>query len=148
MFLRPKIHKISKTAIVPYSTNDMFNLVNDIKNYPKFLNWCINSDILQQTTTEITASITVNKGVMTETFTTINTLEHNKITMRLKDGVFKKLHGVWTFTELGKLASKISLDMEFSFNNKLLDISMSPIFSKIASSQLDAFTIRAKNIYT
>ncbi len=148
MFFKPKIHKISKMAIVPYSTSDMFNLVNDIPKYPIFLSWCVDSNILQQTATEVIASITINKGKISDTFTTINTLEYNKITMRLKDGVFKKLHGVWFFSELGTLASKINLDMEFSFDNKLLDVSIAPIFSKIASSQLDAFVARAKDIYT
>lgn len=147
MFFAPKIHKISKTAIVPYSASAMFSLVNDIKKYPQFLNWCVNSDILAQTPNEITASITINKGVLQQTFTTINTLENNKITILLKNGPFKHLHGTWDFYELNKSSSKISLNMDFSFDNKLLDITIAPVFSQIASSQLDAFIKQAQLVY-
>ena len=147
MFTSVKTHKISKNAIVPYSATQMFNLINNIEDYPKFLNWCSTTDILQQTSTEVIASITINKGIISETFTTINTLGDNKITMCLKDGMFKKLYGIWTFTKLNNSSTKIDLYMEFSFDNKLLDITIAPVFSKIALSQLNSFIVRAKKIY-
>jgi len=48
---------------------------------------------------------------------------------------------------LGDDAAKVFLDLKFKFRTKLLDISLSPIFTKIANSQLDAFVARAKKIY-
>jgi ribosome-associated toxin RatA of RatAB toxin-antitoxin module len=142
------MHHISKSAIVPYSSEKMFNLVNDIANYPLFLNWCCASEIISQTDDEIIASVTVNQSVFKQSFTTINTLEKDKkIYMKLKEGPFKELLGTWVFTQFDENASKVELDLSFSFSNKLVDLSLSPIFSHIASSQLDAFVQRARQVY-
>ncbi|SFV55286.1 Putative oligoketide cyclase/lipid transport protein, similarity with yeast ubiquinone-binding protein YOL008W [hydrothermal vent metagenome] len=142
------MHYISKSAIVGFSSKEMFDLVNDIDAYPQFLNWCQNSSIISKNGNEVIASIEVNQAVFKQSFTTINTLEINKkIQMRLKDGPFKTLQGAWIFQELNENASKVALELEFNFSNKLLDISLSPIFGSIASSQLDAFVKRAKIVY-
>ena len=67
--------------------------------------------------------------------------------MQLLEGPFEQLSGEWRFEPLGDDATKIFLDLKFKFKSKLLDISLSPIFTKIANSQLDAFVARAKKIY-
>ena len=142
------MHHISKSAIVPYSSEKIFNLVNNIADYPLFLNWCNASKIISQTDNEIIASVSVNQSVFKQSFTTINTLEKNKkIKMNLKEGPFKELSGTWIFTAFDENASKVELDLSFSFSNKLVDLTLAPIFSHIASSQLDAFVQRAKQVY-
>ena len=67
--------------------------------------------------------------------------------MELFDGPFDKLSGEWRFESLGDNASKVYLDLEFSFKSRITDITMSPLFKSIANSQLDAFVERAKHIY-
>jgi len=139
---------IYKSAITPYSTSQMYNLVNDINNYPDFLNWCNNSCILEQNEREIIASIEISKIGLTQTFTTINTLEKNhKIKMNLKDGQFKSLFGEWVFTELKQNACKVEFKLNFEFSSKIMDLTLAPIFENIANSQLDSFVERAKTIY-
>ena len=67
--------------------------------------------------------------------------------MQLLEGPFEQLLGEWRFEPLGDDAAKVFLDLKFKFKSKLLDMSLSPIFTKIANSQLDAFVARAKKIY-
>jgi ribosome-associated toxin RatA of RatAB toxin-antitoxin module len=67
--------------------------------------------------------------------------------MTLKEGIFKQLNGAWIFTKLNDNACKVVLNLNFSFSSKIIDMAISPIFTKIANSQLDAFITRAKNIY-
>ena len=67
--------------------------------------------------------------------------------MQLLEGPFEQLLGEWRFEPLGDDAAKVFLDLKFKFKSKLLDITLSPIFTKIANSQLDAFVERAKKIY-
>ena len=55
--------------------------------------------------------------------------------------------GMGLVSPLGNNAAKVFLDLKFKFKSKLLDITLSPIFTKIANSQLDAFVARAKKIY-
>ena len=126
----------------------MYELVNNINDYPQFLNWCEGVSILNQSDDQITASVQINKGGLRQTFSTVNTLKpFQLIEMQLLDGPFEKLSGEWRFEPLGENAAKVFLNLDFKFESKLLDMSLSPIFTKIANSQLDAFVARAKKIY-
>jgi len=142
------LHYISKSAIVPYSPQQMFALVNAINDYPQFLNWCSGASILNQYEEQITASVEINKGGLRQTFITKNTLHaFDLIEMELLDGPFKTLSGQWRFEALGENAAKVGLELQFSFKSRLMDIALSPIFTQIANSQLDAFVARAKQVY-
>ena len=126
----------------------MYELVNNINNYPQFLNWCEGASILNQSDHQITASVQINKKGLKQTFSTINTLKPFRlIEMKLLDGPFEHFSGEWCFEPLGENAAKVFLNLQFKFKSKLLDMSLTPIFTKIANSQLDAFVARAKKIY-
>ena len=142
------MHQLSKSAIVPYSCEQMYQLVNQVNDYPEFLNWCSSARILNQTDDEVTASVTINKSSFNQTFTTVNTLtNYRRIDMRLKEGIFKQLNGTWVFTKLNNTACKVELSLSFSFSSKIVDMAIAPIFTKIANSQLEAFIARAKTVY-
>ena len=133
---------------MPYSAEQMYQLVNQVDDYPKFLNWCSDASILKQTSDQIIASVEINKSGFNKNFTTINTLTPNqRIDMKLKEGMFKQLNGAWVFTKLNDQACKIELSLNFSFSSKILDLAISPIFTSIANSQLEAFVARAKVVY-
>ena len=142
------MHRISKSAIVPYTPQQMFELVNNIDDYSQFLNWCDSSSILNQSEDQITASVEINKGGIKQAFSTLNTLTpYESISMELIDGPFDELTGEWRFEPLGENAAKIHLDLQFKFKSMLIDMALSPIFKNIANSQLDSFVARAKYIY-
>jgi len=142
------MHRISKSAIVPYTPQQMFELVNNIDDYSQFLNWCDSSSILNQSEDQITASVEINKGGIKQAFSTLNTLTpYESISMELIDGPFDELTGEWRFKPLGENAAKIHLDLQFKFKSMLIDMALSPVFKNIANSQLDSFVARAKYIY-
>ena len=142
------MHRTSKSAIVPYTPQQMFELVNNINDYSQFLNWCDSSSILNQSDDQITASVEINKGGIKQTFSTLNTLTpYQSIAMELVDGPFDELSGEWRFEPLGENAAKIHLDLQFKFKSMLIDMALSPVFKNIANSQLDSFVARAKYIY-
>jgi ribosome-associated toxin RatA of RatAB toxin-antitoxin module len=142
------MHRISKSAIVPYTPQQMFELVNNIDDYSQFLNWCDSSSILNQSDDQITASVEINKGGIKQAFSTLNTLTpYKSISMELVDGPFEELSGEWRFEPLGENAAKIHLDLQFKFKSMLIDMALSPVFKNIANSQLDSFIARAKYIY-
>jgi ribosome-associated toxin RatA of RatAB toxin-antitoxin module len=142
------MHQLSKSALVPYSAEQMYQLVNQVDDYPKFLNWCSGASILKQTSGQIIASVEINKAGLSQSFTTINTLTSNqRIDMSLKEGLFKQLNGAWIFTKLNDNACKVELNLSFSFSSKIVDMAISPIFTNIANSQLEAFIARAKVVY-
>jgi len=142
------MYHISKSAIVPYTPQQMFELVNNIDDYSQFLNWCDSSSILNQSDDQITASVQINQGGLKQSFSTLNTLTpYKSIEMQLLDGPFDELSGEWRFETLGENASKVHLTLQFKFKSMLIDMALSPIFKSIANSQLDAFVARAKYIY-
>jgi ribosome-associated toxin RatA of RatAB toxin-antitoxin module len=142
------MHHISKSAIVPYTPQQMFELVNNIDDYSQFLNWCDSSSILNQSDDQITASVQINQGGLKQSFSTLNTLTpYKSIEMQLLDGPFDELSGEWRFETLGENAAKVHLTLQFKFKSMLIDMALSPIFKSIANSQLDAFVARAKYIY-
>ena len=142
------MHSISKQAIVAYSAEKMYSLVSDVNSYPLFLNWCQSAQVVSANDTEVHAYIRVSKGPFKQKFSTKNTLIHNRsITMKLLDGPFKFLEGKWQFIPLDENSCKVLFNLEFSFNTKLLDITLSSYFKQITHAQLEAFIARAKEIY-
>jgi ribosome-associated toxin RatA of RatAB toxin-antitoxin module len=139
---------IHKSALVPYSAEQMYKLVDDIPTYPEFLPWCSDSKEINRREDEVEASLDIAHSGVHKSFTTRNRLEKNKsIEMQLVEGPFKYLNGVWRFEPLGDAGSKVGLDLEFEFSNKLLGMTFGPLFSKIASSLVDAFIQRAQKVY-
>jgi ribosome-associated toxin RatA of RatAB toxin-antitoxin module len=139
---------IHKSALVPYSAEQMYTLVADIPTYPEFLPWCSGSKEINRQENEVEASLDIAHSGVHKSFTTRNRLDKNRsIEMHLVEGPFKYLNGVWRFEPLGDAGSKVGLDLEFEFSNKLLGMTFGPLFSKIASSLVDAFIQRARKVY-
>ncbi|MDT3413361.1 type II toxin-antitoxin system RatA family toxin [Kosakonia cowanii] len=140
--------QISRTALVPYSAEQMYQLVNDVDAYPQFLPGCTGSRILDSSPTEMTAAVDVSKAGISKTFTTRNTLEANKsILMHLVDGPFKSLSGGWTFSPLNSNACRVEFQLNFEFTNKLIELAFGRIFKELAANMVQAFTHRAKEVY-
>lgn len=140
---------IQRSALVHYSPAEMYKLVNNVGDYPKFLPWCRSSAIKSESETEMVASVEIAKGVLNKTFTTHNTMQPGKrINLQLVDGPFKKLSGFWQFDALKtENACKVSLDLEFEFDNAMMSIAAKPIFTQIASSLVGAFCKHAVDVY-
>ena len=132
----------------PYSAQQMFDLVNDINAYPQFVPDCIDTGVLQRDDNLLLAYIEVEKFGFKKRFTTLNRLkEPSKIEITLIDGPFKKLVGAWTFKPISENQSKITFDLTFEFNSKLLDMTFTPIFKDIMKNMVIAFSNRAKQLY-
>jgi len=140
---------ISRQSLVMYSPAEMYDLVNDIPAYPAFLPWCKSSEVISQTDDAIEASIEIAKGSLNKSFATRNLLQKNKmIEMKLLEGPFKHLEGYWRFMPLkDPSACKVTLDLEFEFNSKLVALAVGPVFSKIANTLVDSFCKRAVDVY-
>jgi ribosome-associated toxin RatA of RatAB toxin-antitoxin module len=140
--------RIQKTALVPYTVHQMFTLVNDIANYPSFLPWCKSVTIHSQTESEIVATLKMGNVGLKKAFSTTNVIKPNEsIEVRLLEGPFSHLEGQWDFQKLGEEGCKISLNMAFEISNKLLRISLEPVFTKIANTLVDAFVQRANELH-
>jgi len=139
---------IHKSALVPYTPEEMFALVDGIDSYPSFLPWCKSARVLRRSDDEVEASIEIAKGGVEKVFTTRNRNQPGKmIEMRLVEGPFRVLEGFWRFEPLGDEACKLSLDLEYEFSSALLAVALGPIFHQITNSLVDAFSKRAEAVY-
>lgn len=140
--------QINKSALVPYSPEQMYALVDDITAYPQFLPWCHAAEEHHRTDAHVEASLEIAHSGLHKSFTTRNELyPHERIEMGLVKGPFKTLKGVWRFEPLGNEGSKVSLVMDFEFSSKLMGMTFGPLFSKIAGTLVDSFIERAKVVY-
>lgn len=139
---------ISRHALVPYTPKEMFDLVNDVAAYPRFLPGCRSSAVLFANEDEVKASIELAKGAVGKSFTTRNRLQRNKmIEMRLVEGPFRHLEGFWRFDAMSDTASRVSLDLEFEFSNRIMSMAFGPVFHQIANTLVDSFVKRAREVY-
>ena len=139
---------ITRSALVMYSAEQMFDLVNDVRRYPEFLNGCQATEVLAEGDDFIEARLTIAKAGVNQSFSTRNTLQRPlRMEMRLVDGAFSHFHGVWHFQPLSDEACKVSLDMDFSVGNKLAGVALGAVFKQVANMMVDAFVKRAKEIY-
>lgn len=140
---------ITRSSLVMYTPDQMFDLVNDVEAYPKFLPWCRGSQIISKNDKVICATLDIAKGGIHHKFSTRNTLQHGEsIRIELIDGPFRHLEGFWQFSPIGdNEGSRVQLDMDFEFSTRLLDLALGPVFTQISGSLVEAFCVRAKEIY-
>lgn len=142
------MRRVQRSALVPYPAADMFALVNDIDAYPQFLPWCSAAQVLSRDAESLTARVEVARGGFHKAFTTRNILEPTqRIHMTLVEGPFRTLDGVWQFTALGEAGCKVSLDVQFEFSSRVLDLMAGPVFEHICKTLLDAFVTRAQDLH-
>lgn len=142
------MHTLKRSALVPYSTRQMFELVNNIEDYPRFLPWCQSSKLISRTDKEVVASLDVVWKGIHKSFSTRNSLHpYDKIEMELVQGPLQQMQGVWTFQVLDEQASKVILDLEFAFVGGFVDRLFQPVFQHIANTLVDAFCKRAVDLY-
>ena len=140
---------ITRSSLVLFTPEQMFDLVNDVETYPSFLPWCRSSTIISKTEDTVEASLDLAKGGIHHVFSTRNKLVHGKsIDISLIDGPFQHLEGHWQFAMIGdNQGCRIQLDMDFEFSNRLVSMALGPIFTQISGSLVEAFCNRAQEIY-
>ena len=139
---------VQKSALVKYSTQQMYDLVCDIDAYPQFLPWCGGSRILKHEGDVIEAELLIAKGGFKKAFSTRNRVENGrKMTISLLNGPFSYMEGEWNFTPLREDACKISLDLEFEMPGKLANLAFGAVFNQICNTMVSSFTGRAKQVY-
>ncbi|GAB1389588.1 MAG: hypothetical protein AMXMBFR78_13100 [Rubrivivax sp.] len=144
---------VRKSVLLWYSPREMFDLVDGVQDYPRFLPWCEKAELLAQHEDGVTARLSLAYMGVRHAFTTRN--QHvvgERLQMALVDGPFSLLDGIWLFKPLGrpgsdKPACKIEFDLRYAFSSKPLETVVSPVFDRIANTFVDSFVRRAEQVY-
>ena len=139
---------LNRSALVNFSAKQMYDLVNDIENYPHFMKGCMAARIISQTEDELIGELTLREGGFRHSFTTRNKLTSGRqIEMQLVEGMFSQFKACWKFNALTEEACKVSLQMEFEFDSGVLNFALEILFNSSANNLVDAVVKRAQFIY-
>ncbi len=140
--------KVARSALVTHSATKMFDLINDIPSYPQFLSGCVAAEVLSADEKFVEARLTLGKSGFQQSFITRNELlPPEQMVMRLVDGPFSHFEGRWQFESLDENACKVSLNLEFAFNNPILSMTAGKWLEEVASKQVDSLCQRADQVY-
>ncbi|MDG2376124.1 MAG: type II toxin-antitoxin system RatA family toxin [Woeseiaceae bacterium] len=139
---------VNKSALVPYSATELFDLVDDVDAYAEFLPWCSRSAVLKRDDEVVDATIELQKGSVSKAFTTRNLRAPGEsLSIELLGGPFRHLQGGWRFRDLGEAGCKVSLELDFEFESRLVDMMFGAFFQDTCNSLVDAFVQRASEVY-
>jgi ribosome-associated toxin RatA of RatAB toxin-antitoxin module len=140
--------QVNKTVLIHHTAAEMFALVDDVKKYPEFLPWCGGVDLIAQDQNSTTATLHIAYHGIHQKFTTENhKIYPSQMDIKLKNGPFKHLEGVWKFIPLSEEACKIEFMLNYEFANGFLEKIIAPVFSHIANTFVDGFVARADVVY-
>jgi ribosome-associated toxin RatA of RatAB toxin-antitoxin module len=126
----------------------MFELVQKVEDYPKFLPWCGGSTVKPHEDGSVLASVDIDFKGLKQTFSTINRYApFTDIRLLLQKGPFSSLNGAWKFNALEEHACEVQFELNYVFAAGLLGPLLTPVFDAIAGSFIDAFVARAEQLY-
>ncbi len=133
---------------LPFSTDQMFNLVADVARYPEFIPWCLAARVQQQNDTLMIADLVVGYKAFREKYTSRITLTRPlKIRVILEEGPLTFLDSEWVFETLSSQRCRVKLRLSFEFRSKIKQALMSTLFDEAAKKMMQAFTRRAHTLY-
>ncbi len=135
---------INQSEDINVNVKLIFELINNVDDYSNFLPWCSESKILSDKNSEMVAEIEILRSPVQWKFKTRNTYQKEEIiNIKLESGPFKNLDGYWKFSAIDSHNTTVSLFLEYEFDNRIIELSLKPVFSSIMSSILDSFISEA-----
>jgi ribosome-associated toxin RatA of RatAB toxin-antitoxin module len=143
--------EIIKSAIVPYTSEQMLQLVNEVEAYPEFLQWCEKGFIKETKADGYVAGMLIKIGGVEVEFATRNTIEFDgeftNLMMTLESGPFKNLSGQWQFHQFPAFGSKVELQLQYEIKSQLLGKMFTKGFEQLAAGMVNDFVNRAGVMY-
>ena len=139
---------IRETRRLPYSCEQMFDLVADVANYPKFLPWVVATRVRSDSETEMTADMLVGFKAIREKFTSrVVKSRPDHIEVFYVDGPLKDLDNNWYFKCLPDGGCEIDFCVDFSFRNAVFEALAGQYFDRAFRKMVEAFEKRADELY-
>ncbi|MHA6345812.1 type II toxin-antitoxin system RatA family toxin [Roseivivax sp. CAU 1761] len=142
----------SETKILPYTAQQMYDLVADVGSYPKFLPWCAAARIRsvedRGESRVMLADLVISFKVFRETFGSRVTLwpEAKKIDTEYLDGPFRHMESNWSFRDVER-GCEVSFYVDFEFRNAMLRSIIGVVFNDAMQRVVRAFERRAAELY-
>jgi coenzyme Q-binding protein COQ10 len=141
----PRHHE---TRRLPYTPEQMFDLVADVPKYAEFLPWIIGVRVRSDNAQEMVADVIVGFKGLRERFTS-RVAKARPLTIHVDyvDGPLKHLHNDWKFESDGNGGCTIDFSVDFAFKNSLFERLAGQMFDKALRRMISAFEERADALY-
>jgi ribosome-associated toxin RatA of RatAB toxin-antitoxin module len=140
---------ISRSVLVPYSCEAMFDLIEQAERYPLFLPWCTAAEILERDDDWVAARLEISYAKLRFEMRTRNPKRRPEwLHVRLVDGPFKEFRGDWRLVPLGDLGCKVTFDLAYQIAEGLFDRVAKAALDRVSDTVVDAFVKRAEATLT
>ncbi len=133
---------------LPYTPEQLFDLVAGVEAYPQFLPWCLSSRILKRDGDVFYADLIIGYKLVREKFTSKVVLDRpHSIRVEYLKGPMKYLSNHWQFIPEPNSHCTIDFHVDFEFRNIVFQKLMGVFFNEIVRRMVGAFEQRAKDLY-
>ena len=137
----------AERRIVPYTPEQLFDLVADVGKYPQFLPWCVASRVRKQSAGELISDLTIGFGPFRETFTSRVGLDRpDQVRVRYENGPFRYLNNQWNFKP-HRDGTEVDFFVDFEFRSRILQTAIGVVFNEAVRRMVNAFLKRARDVY-
>jgi len=141
----PKHHE---TRQLPYTPDQMYDLVADVGRYGEFLPWVSAIRVRSDSDTQMVADMIVGFKGLRETFTSrVEKQRPSEIHVDYLDGPLKYLHNDWRFRPDGKGGCLVDFSVDFAFKNRVFEMLAGQVFDRALRKMIGAFEERAAALY-
>jgi coenzyme Q-binding protein COQ10 len=136
------------THYLPYTPEQLYDLVADVEKYPQFLPWCLAARIVSKSETDLIADLIIGYKFFRETFRSkVHLTPKTRIDVEYITGPFHYLNNHWVFKKGSNKGTNIDFFIDFQFKNTAFQGALQMVFEGVFDRMLDAFEKRAKKLY-
>ena len=138
---------VRKSVIVPHSCGTMFDLVDRVEDYPRFLPWCRSVEVIERSDEVTTARLGVDyHGLATRIATRNSKHRPGRMDLAFVEGPFESFAGRWTFVPLGESGCRVEFALDYELASAPLAGLLAPVLGQIMETLVDRFVERAAQL--
>jgi len=138
----------SETKHLPYTPEQLFELVADVARYDEFLPWVVAVRVRSSSETETVADLVVGFNAFKERFTSrVRKERPSRICVDYIEGPLKYLHNEWTFAPARRGGTDVGFSVDFAFKSRLFETLAGSMFDRALRRMTMAFEQRAAALY-
>ncbi len=138
----------AEKRVLPYTREQLFDLVIEVDKYPEFLPWCLGCRVRKREEDLVVADMIIGFKVFRESFTSkVSHKRPERIDVTYTDGPFKYLNNHWIFNDLGDGSTEIDFYVDFEFRSRILQAAIGAVFTEAVRRMIAAFEARAKDLH-
>ena len=142
-----RLPRHSETRRLPYTPEQMFDLVADVRRYPEFLPWVVALRVRRDTPEEALADMIVGFKGLRETFTSkVTKTRPEAIRVDYVEGPLRFLHNDWRFRPDGE-GCLVDFTVDFAFKSRVFEMLAGQVFAAALRRMTQAFEDRARALY-